>query len=169
MTLSPGLVIALDGIYEALRKRHPDLPRALITIEEPHPAVESRIACWRPGPIVTAAGIFEGRIAFGYPAPHRKVPRLLLTGPARDVLAALVHESAHALATVRDVQDTSRNGTYHNARFRDLADELGLQMLQVKTYGWAQDATPVLLMQRYRRQLEALKTAMPRPGSVPAQ
>jgi hypothetical protein len=73
------------------------------------------------------------------------------------------------LATVRDVQDTSRNGTYHNARFRDLADELGLQMLQVKTYGWAQDATPVLLMQRYRRQLEALKTAMPRPGSVPAQ
>jgi hypothetical protein len=168
MTLSPGLVIALDGIYEALRKRHPDLPRALITIEEPHPAVESRIACWRPGPIVTAAGIFEGRIAFGYPASHRRVPRLLLTGPARDVLATLVHESAHALATVREIQDCTRNGTYHNGRFRDLAAELGLETVYDKKHGWEQNTTPIMLMQRYRRQLEALKAAMPRPGSVPA-
>jgi hypothetical protein len=168
MALSPGLVVALDGIYEALRKRHPDLPRALVTIEEPHPAVESRVACWRPGPIVTAAGTFEGRIAFGYPAPHRKVPRLLLTGPARDVLAALVHESAHALATARGIQDTSRNGTYHNGRFRDLAAELGLDMLQDGKHGWARDALPLVLMQRYRRQLDALKAAMPTPGSVPA-
>jgi hypothetical protein len=35
-----------------------------------------------------------------------------------------VHEAAHGLANTRGVKDTSRQGRYHNKRFRALAEEL---------------------------------------------
>ena len=34
----------------------------------------------------------------------------------RRMLATLLHEAAHALARVREIQDTSRQGRYHNQR-----------------------------------------------------
>jgi len=40
----------------------------------------------------------------------------LARGPA-EVLGTLLHEAAHALADVRGIKDTSRQGRWHNARF----------------------------------------------------
>jgi hypothetical protein len=45
---------------------------------------------------------------------------------AEHTLTTILHEAAHALADVRQVQDTSRQGKYHNRRFVQLAAELGL-------------------------------------------
>jgi hypothetical protein len=159
--ISPGLLIALDGIYEDLRRDYPELPRALITVEEPHPAVSIRIACWRHGRIVTAAGVFEGRIAFIYPSPHRDVPRVLFTGSPAKVLGVLVHEAAHALATARGIKDTSRSGTWHNERYRDLAAELGLDVARNKSRGWADTTCPAPLLAKYERWLLRLEAALP--------
>jgi len=39
---------------------------------------------------------------------------------AREVLATLLHEAAHGVATTRGVKDTSRQGRYHNRRFAEL-------------------------------------------------
>ena len=45
-------------------------------------------------------------------------------GPRRPgVLGTLLHEGAHGLASVRKVQDTSRQGRFHNARYNALAEE----------------------------------------------
>jgi hypothetical protein len=38
---------------------------------------------------------------------------------------------------VRQVQDTSRQGRYHNTRYRALAEELGLTVTQVAGLGWS--------------------------------
>jgi hypothetical protein len=38
------------------------------------------------------------------------------------------HEAAHAIADCRGIKDTSRQGRYHNARFRALAEEVGLEV-----------------------------------------
>jgi len=46
---------------------------------------------------------------------------------ARQVLQTMLHEAAHVMAKVRDIQDTSRQGRWHNAKFKDLAVELGLE------------------------------------------
>lgn len=161
MDIAPGLLTALDEAYATLRAEHPGLPRALVTVEEPHPAVVRRIACWRPGRLVTAAGVFEGRIAFGYPSPHRDVPRLLLVGPPAEILGVLVHEAAHALADARGISDTSRGGTYHNAAYRDLAEELGLDVAKDERDGWTRTAPSPALLGRYGRHLSALAAAMP--------
>jgi hypothetical protein len=164
--IAPGLLVALDRAYASLRAEHPDLPRALVTVEEPHPAVVRRIACWRPGRLVTAAGVFEGRIAFGYPSAHRDVPRILLVGPPTAILGTLVHEAAHALADARGVKDTSRGGTYHNTVYRDLAVELGLDVAKDRRDGWTLTTPSPGLLARYRRHLQAFAAAMPGADNV---
>jgi hypothetical protein len=159
--IEPGLLLALDEVYASLRRDHPDLPRALVTVEEPHPAVRSRIACWRPGPFVTATGVFEGRIAFGYPSSHRAVPRMLFTGSAARVLEVVVHEAAHALATARGIKDTSRGGTWHNERYKALAEELGLVVAKTANGGWTDTSASPALVARLKRHLLALDGVRP--------
>lgn len=39
----------------------------------------------------------------------------------------ILHEAAHALALVRGIRDTSRAGRYHNSRFREMAEEVGME------------------------------------------
>ena len=58
----------------------------------------------------------------------------LAWGPA-DVLATFLHEAAHALAQVRGINDTSRQGRWHNARFKSVAEEVGIAVS--KDRGWA--------------------------------
>lgn len=51
-----------------------------------------------------------------------------LGGSATDVMGILVHEAAHAIAFQRGIKDTSRQGRYHNVRFKEVAEELGLDV-----------------------------------------
>jgi hypothetical protein len=160
--IEPGLLIALDGIYTSLCKNHPDLPRALVTVEEPHPAVRRRVACWRPGPFITAAGTFEGRIAFGYPSAHRpEVPKALFTAPGERIMEIIVHEAAHALGTARSVKNTSRGGTWHNERYKELAEELGLIVSKTDKGGWNETWPGPALLARFKHQLTRLANARP--------
>ena len=50
----------------------------------------------------------------------------LLADGAADVFGVLLHEAAHAIAAARGAKDTSRQGRYHNARFKLIAEEVGL-------------------------------------------
>jgi hypothetical protein len=56
---------------------------------------------------------------------------------AESVLATLLHEAAHGLADVRNIQDTSRQGRYHNTRYKAVGEELGLTVAQVAGIGWS--------------------------------
>ena len=159
--IQPGLLRALDDVYATLRTDHPDLPRALVTVEEPHPAVTSRVACWRAGTFVTASGVFEGRIAFGYPTAHRDVPHTLFSARAADLAGVLVHEAAHALATARKVKDTSRNGTWHNERYKNLAEELGLEVTKTDDRGWTNTKPSPALIAKLRTPLSRLRDVRP--------
>lgn len=47
-----------------------------------------------------------------------------------EVLETLIHEMCHQLAHQTKVKDCSRNGTYHNKNFRDLALGAGLECLE---------------------------------------
>jgi hypothetical protein len=56
---------------------------------------------------------------------------------AEEVLATLLHEAAHGIAHGRGIKDTSRQGRYHNARFRQLGEEVGLAITRVPRIGWS--------------------------------
>src|SRR6266540_2104177 len=80
----------------------------------------------RPHP-VTAPSPELGQDAKLQVQPDRK-PELFVAGEcfaegAEHTLTTILHEAAHALAHVRGVKDTSRQGKYHNRRYLELAGE----------------------------------------------
>jgi len=71
-----------------------------------------------------------------------------------------VHEAAHALASVRGVQETSRRGQYHNKRFRALAEELGLRVDYDQRIGWSPTTLPPSTAAAYANEIRALDEAI---------
>jgi hypothetical protein len=77
-----------------------------------------------------------------------------------EVLGTLLHEAAHGLAQARGVQDTSRQGRYHNRRYAQLARELGLDVSSVKPIGWSATTVPEPTAAAFAGQLEELTAAL---------
>jgi hypothetical protein len=153
-TALPGaaspLVAALERAWAAIRTQHPDVPEAVL---------------------VVASGGDAKRLALGHFAPgrwqvngtgHHEVlvgAEGLARGPD-DVLATLLHEAAHGLACTRSIQDTSRQGRYHNNRYAALAAELGLDVARDPRIGWSLTTLPEPTAQRYAPVLDGLRTAL---------
>ncbi len=138
-----SLITALEDTWATIRRQHPDLPEVVFITGTGvrHAAAASVDARWghfgaqrwvhgRPQPIATPAPE-AGQDAKLQVAADRK-PELFVAGEcfaegATHTLTTILHEAAHALAQVRGIKDTSRQGKYHNRRYLELAAELGLQ------------------------------------------
>src|SRR5215216_3673491 len=144
------LVAALEHAWQRIRTRHPELPQAVL---------------------VVASGAEGKRLNLGHFAPHRWLVNGadrhevlvggegLQRGPL-EVLGTLLHEAAHGLAQARGVQDTSRQGRYHNRRYATLAHELGLEVASVQPIGWSATTVPEQTAAAYASQLEDLAAAL---------
>jgi hypothetical protein len=144
------LVAALEHAWQTIRSRHPDVPDAVV---------------------VVASGAEGKRLNLGHFAPHRwqvngaDRHEVLVGGEGLqrgllDVLGTLLHEAAHGLAQARGVQDTSRQGRYHNRRYATLARELGLEVASVQPIGWSATTVPGPTAASYAAQLEELAAAL---------
>jgi hypothetical protein len=144
------LVGALEHAWQTIRSRHPDVPDAVV---------------------VVASGAEGKRLNLGHFAPHRwqvagaDRHEVLIGGEGLqrgplEVLGTLLHEAAHGLAQARGVQDTSRQGRYHNRRYATLAGELGLEVTSVQPIGWSATTVPEPTAAAYAAQLEELATAL---------
>lgn len=151
-SVTPRLVAALDRTWTAIRVRHPDVPEVVITLGAgtmgSGPAKLGHFAAgrWQRGPAEELPEMFvagEG----------------LSRGPA-EVLATLLHEGAHGVAAARKVQDTSRQGRWHNARYRAIAAELGLDVAQAPGIGWSDTTAPPATAARYTAELGDLAAAL---------
>jgi hypothetical protein len=144
------LVACLEQTWSTIRRRHPDVPDAVL---------------------VVASGSEGKQVNWGHFAPHRwQVSGAdrhevlvggegLQRGPL-EVLGTLLHEAAHGLATARSIQDTSRGGRYHNRRYAQLAHELGLEVAAVKPIGWSATTVPEPTAAAYAGQLAQLQAAL---------
>lgn len=145
-----ALVRVLEAMWASIQRHHPEVPPAVILIGPgDHP-----VPIW------------------GYWSPARwSVPthgtrgEVLIAGeslarPAKHTLETLLHEAAHALATARKIQDTSRQGRYHNRRYKAFAEELGLTVAKHETYGWTLTATTSAVEEKYTAELAALQAAI---------
>ena len=106
----------LEDIWLEIRRWNPEIP---------------------PVVIIIASGTDGKHPRWGHHAPDRwnvageQFTEIMISGEglrrsARDVLATLLHEAAHALAHARGIKDTSRQGRYHNKHFKNCAEEVGL-------------------------------------------
>jgi hypothetical protein len=79
---------------------------------------------------------------------------------AADVLATLLHEAAHAIANVRQIKDTSRQGRYHNTRYKRLAQELGLTVERDEQIGCSLTTLPHRTAKHYAPTIRQLDRAI---------
>lgn len=56
--------------------------------------------------------------------------------PPEQVITTLLHEMCHLYNITQGIQDTSRNGTYHNKRFKEVAEACGLIVSKDIKYGY---------------------------------
>ncbi|MBI4941424.1 MAG: hypothetical protein HY830_11820, partial [Actinobacteria bacterium] len=166
--LSSPLVAALEQVWAAIQHRHPEVPDVVIVVASgsvgaPRGALKlGHFAAMRWTHATTSSSTAAGEAGRdGGPA----LPEVFVGGEglalgAVEVLGTLLHEATHALAHVRGVQDTSRQGRYHNRKFRDLAQEMGLEVRDVPVIGWSDTHVPAATVTEYAPALERLYLAM---------
>lgn len=59
-----------------------------------------------------------------------------LDRPFSETVGTLLHEMAHLHARMNGIKDVSRGGTYHNKRFKEIAEAHGLIIENTEKNGW---------------------------------
>jgi hypothetical protein len=125
-----GLLSALETAWAAIRTRHPEVPDAVLIVGSGSPAKGSQSLKW---------GHFA---TLRWQSGDTQLPEVLVSGeglkrtPA-EVFTTLLHEATHGLADARGIQDTSRQGRWHNKKFATLAAELGLTAAKDDKLGYS--------------------------------
>jgi hypothetical protein len=78
---------------------------------------------------------------------------------AKDVAETLLHEAAHAMNFAKGVKDCSAS-QYHNAKFRDAAEALGLSVSRIPHYGYALTKRVPSPTDRYAQEIEHLQSVL---------
>lgn len=151
--VSGALVTAIERAWADIRRHHPEVPAVVVamgsgTLRERAGQVRLghfAAARWRAGP--------------------DEVPELFVGGEGlergpNELLGTLLHEAAHGLGSARGVKDTSRQGRYHNERYRALAEEVGLRAARIGAIGWSDTTVLSETELRYRSALDRLSTAL---------
>ena len=140
----------LEDTWLEIRRRHPEIPAVVIIIASGTGSKHTRLGHHAPGRW-NVAGEQRTEIMISGEGLRRS---------AREVLGTLLHEAAHALAAARGIQDTSRQGRYHNTRFAQLAHELGIEVEKNTSIGWSITTVPDPTAGLYAAQIAALQEAM---------
>lgn len=145
-----GVVETLEHAWSAIQAHHPELPDVVIIVASGH----------------------EGkRKKFGHHARLRwtvegdAYTEIMVSGEglkrgAAPVMTTLLHESAHALADVRGIQDTSRQGRYHNKQFKAIANEVGIEVEKDSSIGWSVSEMGALGQDRYGEHIDGLEKVL---------
>jgi len=145
-----AVVRVLEDIWAAIRARHGEVPAVVIII---------------------ASGTDRKQPVWGHHAPGRwhtgtgQRAEIMISGEGlgrtpQDVLGTLLHEAAHALAAARGIKDTSRQGRYHNTKYKMLAEELGITVTFDPAIGWSITLVPDSTAETYADHLVILQAAM---------
>lgn len=121
------LVRALEDAWREIQERHDALPDVVIVVGPVSKA--GKLTKW---------GHYAGQrwAADGTPRAEVLISAEGLSRGPRAVFETLLHESVHAYAESKGIQDTSRGGRYHNKRFASLADSFGLVVKKNPSIGY---------------------------------
>jgi hypothetical protein len=150
---------AIDSLANQLRKMFPEIPQCTIVLGSSGKSKK---------------GMKLGHFAASTWHDENTKHEILISGEALSrgaerVLATLIHESAHAVAHVHKVQDTSNNGRYHNKRFKLIAEGLGLEFTaQIPTIGWSDGKITDATKQAFSAGLKRLEATLTTYRLAPA-
>jgi hypothetical protein len=147
------LVAAIEGAWGEMQAKHSDLPDVVVTM---------------------GSGIMQRGLKLGHFAANVWTRGDDITGEvhelfvgaeglmlgAEPLMATLLHEASHALAEARGIKDCSRNGRYHNAKFAEIAREMGIEVTHSKELGWSETTLPADTATSYEGAIFALDLAI---------
>jgi len=171
--ISAPMVAALESAWAAIRVRHPEVPAVVMvlgagSIGNAGGLRLGHFAAMRwAGPDQTRetddqhGDDPDGESGDGPSAGPVRLPEVFVGGEglvrgAADVLGTLLHEAAHALAHVRGIKDTSRQGRWHNAKFKALAEDLGIEVTKDPRIGWSPTTIPASTRETYAEVIDEL-------------
>lgn len=159
---SVRLISALARIWVKIREYHPQVPGVVVlAAPNPHRAtnVLGHFAALRWGT----------RQLLSDPIHEVVVVAEHLNRSAEDIAETLLHEAGHAMNFARGIKDCSQSN-YHNTRFREAAEDLGLTVERMPHYGWALTRLPKETAAKYEAEIAELKEVVihrHRPASAP--
>lgn len=141
----------LGFAWEAIRAEHPEVPPAVVIVGARRAKALPGRSCGFSGAAWSHRGVATSEVT---------IEGETMQGGGGDVLAALLHQAAHALAFSRGVRDTSRQGRYHNAWYGRSAVELGLTAELGEGVGYGVTGLARGTLSRYRGAVDALDRAL---------
>ena len=146
------MVAALERAWEQIGRVAGGLPEVAIVVASGMEGLQvKRWGHFGAGRWIATDGERRGEVLIA--------AELLAHGPIA-ILGTLTHEAAHALAHARGIQDTSRQGRYHNDRYRQIATGLGLVVAKDDRYGWTITHMGDRAVDAYRSTLDDLDAAL---------
>jgi hypothetical protein len=149
--VSVPLVQAVQNAWSAIQAQNPDVPDVVITLGTGRVSQGMKLghfaaSVWTRGDGADVHELFVG--AEG------------LSRGAQALMGTLLHEAGHAMAEARGVQDTSRQGRYHNRKFQAIAEELGIEVEHSDSLGWSSTTMPDATALIYEEAILDLDAAM---------
>lgn len=155
------MLAAVNAIVTKARKKHEGIPETVVVLGasgvtrngQKHGHYASRSWARRD------AGEPAGDVADD---SREEYGEILLAGEslgrgAVATLGTVLHELAHAYCDANDIKDTSNGNRYHNAKFRDIAEEFGLTIEKADTIGWSVTTVPPSTEEAYAAELAELE------------
>ncbi len=148
-----ALVGALESAWAAIRAQHTEIPAVVLVVGSGSPTKPNQGMKW---------GHFA---ALRWQHGDTQLPEILISGEGlsrepEQVFTTLLHEATHALADVRGIQDTSRQGRWHNKRFATLAAELGMSTTKDDKLGYSPCTLTDITRARYKAVITDLTEAL---------
>lgn len=144
------LVQAIQNAWIAIQSNNPDVPDVVITLGTGRVSAGMKLGHF-------AASVWTGE--------NGDVHELFvgaegLSRGAQALMGTLLHEAGHAMAEARGIQDTSRQGRYHNKNFKAIAESMGIIVEHSESLGWSTTTMPDETAKLYAEALMDLDAAM---------
>jgi hypothetical protein len=153
-TPTVAILTALDTALVAIRATHPDVPSALaVVIEKSSGKTHGHFHAGQWADTDTDGAKLGKRHEISMSSES-------LSRGAEATLTTLIHEAGHALAHNTGVKDTSRQGRYHGAKFRTIAEGMGLVCATSDKIGTVTTGLNEWAKSHYAKELEILAEAL---------
>ena len=166
------VVQMLEQVWTAIQANHPELPDVVIVTGSAFQMKSSRWGHHRPnGWDHKDAQVQDEGMVTNLSTGEMFIAGETLAKGAAFTLETMLHEAGHALARVRDIQDTSRQNRWHNQAFRKLSEELGLEYAKDKAdpqHGYSDVTLTPGTIEEYAELIADLDKAIRLTVAIPA-
>ena len=156
---------AVNGIVTKARSLHNGIPETVVVLGASG-ATRSGQKHGHYAPRSWGARVIadegEASVSVDGPGSREVYGEILLAGESLErgavaTLGTILHELVHAYCDATDIKDTSNGHRYHNTKFKEKAEEFGLDIEKADTIGWSVTTVPQSTIDTYRQEIEDLE------------